>query len=84
MSPLIRIRLAQLLARKYHLDSEQAVNLAEDLARLCQSGNLDIVLGSWVHGSDVVQPKRDFWEGVADNIEHIDEHYGDWHPWRPE
>ena len=82
-SPLIRIRIAQLLARRYNLTSEQAVNAAEDLVRLLQTGHLDVVLSSWVN--DVGQPKQkeDFWNGVSRGIENLDDQYGDWHPWKP-
>jgi hypothetical protein len=82
-SPLIRIRVAQLLARKYQLTSEQAVDLAEELVKLFAMGNLDIVLSSWIN--DVGQPaqKEDFWDGVSKRIAEVEEQYGDWHPWRP-
>ena len=84
MNPLIRIRLAQLLARKYNLESLAAVNLAEELSALLATGNLDIVLSTWVNdvGKQPAQ-KEDFWEGVARRIDEVDETYGDWHPWKP-
>jgi len=82
MNPLIRIRLAQLLARRYKLEAVAAVNLAEELSALLQAGNLDIVLSSWVDGVGT-EKKEGFWEEVAKRIERIDEDYGDWAPWKP-
>lgn len=86
MNPLIRIRLAQLLARKYKLDSLAAVNLAEELDGLLKAGDLDIVKSSWVEDvGKPVQPaqRESFWDGVARRINETDETYGDWAPWRP-
>ena len=84
-NPLIRIRLAQLLARRYSLGSQQAVDLAEQLVVLCHAGNLDIVLSTWVNdvGREKEGRREDFWTRVGKEIETIDIKYGDWHPWKP-
>jgi len=84
INPLIRIRVAQLLARRFGLDSVQAVNAAEDFIRTMQAGNLDIVLSTWINdvGKEAA-PQGDFWDRVSQRISQIDEEYGDWHPWKP-
>lgn len=84
INPLIRIRVAQLLARRYGLGPEAAVNAAEDFIRTMQAGNLDIVLSTWINDvGNTHAPEGDFWDRVSRRISKIDEEYGDWHPWRP-
>lgn len=84
INPLIRIRVAQLLARRFNLEPEAAVNAAEDFIRTMQAGNLDVVMSTWINDVGKTQaPEGDFWDRVSQRINDIDEEFGSWHPWRP-
>lgn len=83
MNPLIRIRLAQLLARRYNLTSEQAVDVAEDLVKLLAAGNLDIVLSTWVNDvGKEPKSKEGFWDELSAAVERADTDFP-YHPWNP-
>lgn len=80
VSPLIRVRVAQILQRRYGLDSGEAVRVASELIDLLRKANLDIVLATWIDDVGKEVTGTDFWGGVRRLME--DEEDG-WTPWKP-
>lgn len=80
VSSLVRLRLAQVLMRRYSMGVDPSIRLANELIGLLRGVNLDVVFSDWLNGDQVA--KKDFWAGVAELHDRMDS--DGYTPWKPQ